>query len=132
MGRAYSTDLRARISSLIASGASRRETSRHFAVSPSFAVKLAQRVSVTGSVLPDKQGRPPGGGKLAAHMAMLIGWVEAEGDITMPELAAKLLAQTGVTVHPASLSRALLVAGFTYKKNSSGIGNRTRGCSGGT
>ncbi len=50
----------------------------------------------------------------------------------MPELAAKLLAQTGVTVHPASLSRALLVAGFAYKKNSSGIGNRTRGCSGGT
>jgi transposase len=95
-------------------------------------VKLAKRVAVTGSVLPDKQGRPPGGGKLAAHMAMLIGWVEAEGDITMPELAAKLLAEAGVTAHPASLSRALLVAGFTYKKNSSGIGNRTRGCSGGT
>jgi transposase len=129
MGKAYSTDLRERVVRLIAGGQSRRGSSRHFAVSPSFAVKLAKRVAVTGSVLPARQGRPRGGGKLAAHMATLIGWVDAEGDITMPELAAKLLAQSGVTAHPASLSRALLVAGFTYKKNSSGIGNRTRGCS---
>lgn len=127
MGKAYSTDLRERVAGLIAGGQSRRGSSRHFTVSPSFAVKLAKRVAVTGSVLPDKQGRPPGGGKLAAHMATLIAWVEAEGDITMPELAAKLLAQTGVTVHPASLSRALLVAGFSYKKNTDGIGNGTRG-----
>jgi transposase len=116
-------DLRERVAGLIAGGQSRCGSSRHFTVSPSFAVKLAKRVAVTGSVLPDKQGRPPGGGKLAAHMATLISWVEAEGDITMPELAAKLLAQTGVTVHPASLSRVLLAAGFSYKENTDGIGN---------
>jgi len=85
-------------------------------VSPSFAVKLSKRVALTGSTAPARQGRPAGGGKLAAHMEVLIGWVEARPDITMPELATRLKAATGVVAHPASLSRALLSAGFTYKK----------------
>ena len=126
MGKAYSADLRERIEAHISAGHSRREASRHFGVSPSFAVKLAQRVAVTGSVAPARQCRPPGGGKLAAHMAKLIEWVEATPDITMPELAAKLKADRGVTAHPASLSRALLVAEFSFKKNAAGIGVRTR------
>lgn len=126
MGKAYSADLRERIESHISSGRSRRDASRHFGVSASFAVKLAKRVAETGSVAPARQGRPPGGGKLAAHMAALIAWVEATPDISMSELAAKLKADRGVTAHPASLSRALLKAGFRFKKNASGIGVRTR------
>jgi hypothetical protein len=39
---------------------------------------------------PARQGRPAGSGKLAAHLPALLGWVEAEPDITMPELAARL------------------------------------------
>jgi transposase len=45
---------------------------------------------------PARQGRPPGGGKLASHAELLIRWVEANSDITMPELAAKLEAARGV------------------------------------
>jgi transposase len=59
---------------------------------------------------------PPGGGKLALHLEALIGWVEAEPDMTMPELAAKLLAEKGIAAHPASLSRVLIQAGFSFKK----------------
>jgi hypothetical protein len=59
-------------------------------------------------------------------MAMLIRWVEAQSDISMPELAAKLDAATKMRAHPASLSRALLGAGFRYKKTAAGIGVRTR------
>ena len=92
MGKAYSVDLRERIESHISSGHSRRDASRHFGVSASFAVKLAKRVAETGSVAPARQGRPPGGGKLAVHIATLIEWVEATPDISMPELAAKLRA----------------------------------------
>jgi len=62
------------------------------------------------------RGRPPGAGKLAPYMAMLIRWVEARSDISMPELAAKLEAATKMRAHPAALSRALLGAGFRYKK----------------
>jgi hypothetical protein len=45
----------------------------------------------------------------------------------MPELAAKLKAEKAVTAHPASLSRALLKAGLSFKKNTAGLGGRTRG-----
>jgi hypothetical protein len=53
------------------------------------------------------QGRPKGSGKLAAQMDFLTGRVKAQPDITMPELAAELLAARRVKVNPASLSRAL-------------------------
>jgi transposase len=126
MGKAYSEDLRARLIEHVAAGGTRRGAARRFGVSPSCAVKLVRHVERTGSTAPARRGRPAGGGKLAAHMATLIRWVEAMPDITMPELAAKLMAATGATAHPASLSRALLNAGYSFKKNAAGIGMRTR------
>ena len=95
-------------------------------------MKLANRVSRTGSAEPARQGRPPGGGKLAPHLTALLEWVEGEVDITMPELAAKLKAEKDVTAHPASLSRALLKAGLSFKKNTAGLGGRARGRAPGT
>ena len=112
MGKAYSCDLRGRICEHVSAGHSRREAARRFGVSVSCAIKLVQRVAKTGSAAPARQGRPPGAGKLAPHMAMLIRWVEVQPDISMPELATKLEAATKTRAHPASLSRALLGAGF--------------------
>ena len=77
---------------------------------------LERRKAETGSVAPSRQGRPAGSGRLAAHVITLVGWVAAAGDITMAELAARLLAEKAVTVHPASLSRFLRVQGFGLKK----------------
>jgi transposase len=130
MGKPHPIELRTRVQAEIEAGASRRTTAGRFKVSASFAVKLAARVARTGSPEPGRQGRPPGGGKLAPHRDALIGWVEAEPDMTMPELAAKLLAEKGVAAHPASLSRVLIQAGFSFKKNAPGIGNRARRCEG--
>ena len=126
MGQGYSLDLRERIVARVAAGHSRREAARHFGVSDSCAIKLVQRVRATGSPEPARQGRPPGGGKLQAHQAFLIGRVEARPDITMPELAAALEASCGVTASPASLSRVLCQAGFTYKKSPDGHGAGAR------
>jgi transposase len=123
MGSPYSLDLRERVQSVVEGGASRRAAARLFDVSASFAVKLLARVGRTGSAAPARQGRPPGSGKLAAHLPALLAWVAAEPDITMPELAAK----KKVTVHPASLSRVLLKAGLSFKKKSAGLGDRARG-----
>ena len=117
MGKPYSIDLRERVRAEVDSGQSRRAAARRYDVSASFAVKLANRVSRTGSAEPARQGRPPGGGKLAPHLTALLEWVEGEVDITMPELAAKLKAEKDVTAHPASLSRALLKAGLSFKKH---------------
>lgn len=127
MGRAHSGDLRERVYGEIAGGGSRRSAARRFGVSPSTGVRLARRMAETGSLAPARQGRPPGGGKLAAHHDLLIGWVEAEGDVTMPELAARLAEHRQVVAHPASLSRYLRAAGYTVKKNAAGERGRARG-----
>ena len=94
-------------------GGSRRSAARRFGVSASAAVKLAQRVEKTGSIAAAKQGRPPGGGKLSGHVERLIGWVEAQGDATLAELAARLAEETGVTAHPRSIGRVLQAAGYS-------------------
>jgi transposase len=124
MGKPYSIDLRERVQADIENGQSRRAAARRYDVSASFAVKLADRVSLTGSAEPARQGRPPGGGKLAPYLTALIGWIDAEPDITMPELAAKLKTEKAVTAHPASLSRVLLKAGLSFKKNTASLGGR--------
>ena len=126
MGKALSSDLRERVYGDVALGKSRRAAARRFGVSASTGVRLARRMAETGSLAPGRQGRPRGGGKLGAYRARLIGWVEAEPDISMPELASRLEAECGVVAHPASFSRLLLGAGFTVKKNAAGGRGRTR------
>lgn len=59
MGKSYSIDLRERVQAAVDGGQSRRGAARHYDVSASFAVKLADRVSRTGSAGPARQGRPP-------------------------------------------------------------------------
>jgi len=128
MGKGYSSDLRIRIYQEIERSGSRRAAARHFGVSASTSARLAQRMASSGTLECGRQGRPPGGGKLAPYAERLIRWVDENGDITMPELAAKLAKECGVTAHPASLSRFLIKSGFTVKKNSAGLRGRSRGC----
>jgi len=116
MGKSSSVDLRVRIVGEIERGQSCRAAARRFGVSAATAVRLAQRKAQTGGVTPSRQGRPAGSGVLVAHIDSLVSWVEADGDITMPELAARLLAERGVKAHPASLSRLLIRQAFSIKK----------------
>ena len=110
MGKPYSIDLRERVQAEVDSGQSRRAAARRYDVSASFAVKLADLVSRTGSTEPAQQGRPPGSGKLAPHLKALVEWVEAEPDITMPELAARLWDEHEVAVKRSD--RLLRVVGL--------------------
>jgi transposase len=82
-------------------------------VSPSFSVKLVARHQRTGRLEPAPQGRPPGTGKLARCADFLLGRVKEKPDITMPELAAELVARHGVKANSASLSRFLCKAGLS-------------------
>src|SRR5829696_4361958 len=115
MTRSYSLDLRVRVIAFVEGGHSRRAAARHFGVSDSFAIKLLHRQTRLGSPAPARQGRPRGTGKLAPYEEFLVQVVEAKPDITMPELAARLLEKHGVTVVPATLSRLFCRRGFTYK-----------------
>jgi putative transposase len=75
-----SMDLRRRIVRAVERGSSIRAAARRFAVSPSAAIKLVQKVHETGSVAPARYGghRRP---LLAPHQADLLRLVEATPDI---------------------------------------------------
>lgn len=126
MGKPLSMDLRERIVADVQGGNSRRGSACRFGVSASTAVRLQARYEETGSVAPARMGRPLDSGKLGGHRDFIIGRVEDQPDITMPALAALLLAERGIEVDPSNLSKFLCRAGFTYKKNAAGIGERAR------
>ena len=126
MSRAYSSDLRQRIVDAISEGKSRRAAAADFKVSVATAVRLKQRSDRTGSVEPSRRGRPAGGGKLAPWRDAIIAKVEAQPDITMPDLAVWLASHHGLSADPSNLSKLLRRAGFTFKKNTAGSGTRTR------
>ena len=126
MTQPLSSDLRRRVTDAISRGQSRRASAEQFAVSAATAVRWQKRLDETGSTEPDAIGRPKGTGKLGPYCDAIIARVEAQPDITMPELASWLLSEHGVKADPSSLSRLLCQAGFSYKKNSAGIRERTR------
>jgi transposase len=126
MGECRSDDLRERVVEAVAAGSSRRAAAARYSVSASSAIRWSARAANEGSPKPRKQGRPAGKGPLAEHLDYLIGAVEDTPDITMPELAARLHVERGVTAAWASLSKLLCRAGFTYKKTADGVGMRTR------
>jgi transposase len=117
MTQSYSLDLRVRVVAFVEAGHTCRAAARHFGVSDSFAIKLLQRQRQSGSPAPARQGRPPGHRKLSPYETFLIQAVETKPDITMPELAARLLEEHGIIAAPATLSRLLCRHGFTYKKH---------------
>ena len=79
-------------------------------------VRWQRKLRETGTVAPEAQGRPPGGGKLAAHRTFLENLVEQDRDMTLPELAGTLEAATGVVAHSASIGRFLRRLGYMHKK----------------
>ena len=89
-----SLDLRVRIRRAVEQGSSIRGAARRFAISPSAAIKLMQRVRATGSPAPARYGghRRP---LLAPYEADLAGLVEATPDITLAELQAECSAASG-------------------------------------
>jgi transposase len=111
-----SMDLRRRIVGAVERGSSMREAARRFAVSPSAAIKLMQRVRATGSPAPARYGghRRP---LLGLHEAELRGLVEATPDITLAELKAELERRFGVVAGLSTLHKALRRLGLRHKKS---------------
>lgn len=117
MGKPYSLDLRSRIVAYVDAGHSARAAARRFGVSASTAVRLLADRRAGSGIAPRPQGRAAGTvGKLAPHRDFLIEIVRAEPDITLKELAAALAEDRGVCVQLSSLHRALVRAGYSYKK----------------
>ena len=120
MPQPLSNDLRLRLVEYVEEGNSRRAAAERLKTAPSSAVNVVKLWKDTGSVTP----KPRGGfrhGKLKPHRAFILAIVERQHDITMPELAAELLAAKGVKIDPSNLSKFLIAQGLSFKKNSAGI-----------
>jgi transposase len=111
-----SMDLRARIVAAVAGGSSIRQAARRFAVSPSAAIKLMQRVRATGSPAPARYGghRRP---LLQPYEADLKRVVEATPDLTLAELQAEVERRFGVAAGLSTLHKTLRRLGLRRKKS---------------
>ena len=111
-----SMDLRLRIVGAVERGSSIRAAARRFAVSPSAAIKLMQRVRTTGSAAPARYGghRRP---LLAPYETQLTGLVEAKPDITLAELQGELQRRCGIVAGLSTIHNALRRIGLRHKKS---------------
>jgi putative transposase len=109
-------DLRLRIVGAVERGSSIRAAARRFAVSPSAAIKLMQRVRTTGSAAPARYGghRRP---LLAPYETHLTGLVEAKPDITLAELQGELQRRCGILAGLSTIHNALRRIGLRHKKS---------------
>ena len=102
---------------LVNEGLSCHEVARRLRISAVSVVRIMQCKKRTGGVKVVPQGRPRRS-KLDAVSDWLRALVEAEPDITMPELAEALKVAHDLVATPAMLSRHLIHRlGFTHKKS---------------
>ncbi len=119
MGRPHPMALRERVVAYVEEGHSHREAARHFRVSPRFVNNMVILHRETGALDARPQGRPKGGGKLGDHHDWLRQRMSENGDLTLDELCLELM-ERGITVHRASVGRALNKLGLSHKKKPAG------------
>jgi transposase len=119
--KAYSLDLRQKIVDLYQQGeGSIRQLAQRFAVSPDFVRLLLKRAQETGTLAPKVYTRGPKPRLNSTDYRVLEGLLEADNDATLPQLATRLQAQTGMEVSPSTVSRALKKMGISRKKKYQG------------
>src|SRR5262249_17207872 len=112
MGKPYSDDLRRGIVQAIETGHSYEETADLWGVSISTVSRFLTRWRRTGNVSPEKFG----GYKryaLEPYRRRIERWVDAQPDITLAELQARLAQQEDVAVSQTAIFRYLRHLEFT-------------------
>jgi len=115
MSGPYSLDLRERVVEAVEEGSSARGAADEFSVSASTAIKWMARLRLTGSVAPTP--RPKSNkSKVNDHQAWLLALVKIEPDLTLEEIAARLLSQCSVKASLSAIWRFYERHGVSYKK----------------
>ncbi len=115
MSHGFSRDLRGRVIAVISEGLSTRKAAARFGVGVSTAGTWYRRYRDKGETAARKQGQPPGS-KLDAHEAFILGLVADCPDISLGEIAERLLADRGVSVAPSTVWEFFNKRAITYKK----------------
>ena len=116
MGKSLSLDIRERVVALVDEGLSCHEAGRRLRILAASAVRIMQCRKQTGGMAAAPQGLPR-----RRNLDVVSHWlrarIDAEPDVTMPELAEALKREQDLTATPAMLSRHLIHRlGVTYKK----------------
>jgi len=115
MSAPLSNDLRLRVVNAIEGGLSRRAAAAKFKVSIASAVRWHQRFKRTGSVDPDAIGGDRTSYRMEAHASKVLGWIDAQCDLTLVEIAERL-AKQGHLFAPSTIWRLLDRHNYTLKK----------------
>ena len=115
MARAYSQDLRERVIAATEAGLPARHAADRFGIGIATAIVWARRARETGERTARRQGQPQRS-KLDPHGAYLQGLIDADCDITLAEMQAKLLEKHGLKAAIGTLWKFLDQRGPTVKK----------------
>jgi transposase len=118
MTRALSTDLRQRTLAAVASGMSRRAAAARFGVSSSSVIRWVAEWRASGRDHALTQGGDRRSHRIEAWSDFLLAEAEAQGDISLVELADRLATTHGVRFAPSTIWRCLDRHAMTIKKNS--------------
>ena len=115
MSHGFSADLRWRVIAAISDGLSTRGAAKRFGIGISTAGEWYRRYRDNGETTARKQGQPPGS-KLAKHKALILGLVEETPDISLAEIAARLLVKRSASAVPSTVWEFFNKRGITFKK----------------
>lgn len=116
MAKALSVDLRLRVVNAIEAGASCRAAAARFGVGVSSAIRWVARARTRGDLTPDRRGGNHRSHRIDAHHDLILGWIEAETDLTLAEVAERLDKATGYRPLPSVVCRFFQRHGVTRKK----------------
>lgn len=117
MANSLSLDLLRRVVAAVEAGASRRQAASRFSVGLSSAIRWVARARATGDVVPNPRGGARRASRIDPHGDLIIGWIDAEPDLTLSEIAAKLDDAVGYRPSPSVVHDFFRRHGVTRKKD---------------
>ena len=115
MSHSFGTDLRSRVILAFPEGLSTRKAAARFGISVVTSGEWYRRYRDLGETTARKRGQPPGS-KLDTHEAFIPGLVEQAPDISLEEIAERLLAERSVSAVPSTVCVFFKKRDITYKK----------------
>ena len=115
MSHGFSADLRWRVIATISKGLSTRKAAKRFGIGISTAGRWFRRYRDNGETMARKQGQPPGS-KFDKHEAFILDLVKETPDISLAEIAERLLAERSVSAVPSTVWEFFNKRGNTFKK----------------
>ena len=115
MAKALSMDLRERVLTAVDAGASCRQAAARFGVSVSSAIRWSARRREQGDARPQRQGGDRRSHRVEAQAEAILGLIEENPDMTLPELREALAAK-GASFGIDTLWQFFERHGITLKK----------------